>query len=527
MLAPAYPSGCPGVILVLTGFLHAISLSAQVPSQQGPPPQAQKDAFRPRTCGCADGRNFAIGASVFGKNSARVVITGFDPDLPANIPGSKPALCTDLLVLGQVIELARTEDGRPFLERRSLKRGIIHNICGTKIHFVQPKKTYDFFADGGSALILREEQLDALPVTKDGPSQIPADEVDLDENLTGRDLLELTRRKLPRGSSPDHPENATFDSTDLKEGAYFVCRRRSRTALVGNGGLQRVGVPPTSPARKQDISIPAGTLGTIKKSAGFRSEPLWLAEIIPDSAPRPFLRSLIFFPRSLGGEREPAYPLDVILASGDVIEINEFLDRSRTEWTRLGEATETSTGASQGTARLPALYGRPVVPLAENLTMAERSGVLAAVQKATLGLRLVFRNPNTFARHGTLLLDGATPRSVDGNATADLWRRQCFLGIDRLGDPLGTKESAIGPVFFVTSADIKVFRPKDTSQVPSDYYAIDLELQLRLNSSPKQIPLVCRFPLVSIDLTLIDMAQGILSTAFEIRRETSEVWRTY
>jgi hypothetical protein len=76
----------------------------------------------------------------------------------------------------------------------------------------------------------------------------------------------------------------------------------------------------------------------------------------------------------------------------------------------------------------------------------------------------------------------------------------------------------------VTGADVRVFRPKDWLQVPPSYYAIDLELLLRPNFSLKQVPLVCRFPLASIDLALVDMAQGILSTRFEIHRET-ETWR--
>jgi len=82
-----------------------------------------------------------MGASVFGKNSARVVISGFRPALPASIPGSNPPVCTDLLVIGQVIVLARPEDNRPFLQRQSLKRGIIHDVCETKIRFTQAKKT--------------------------------------------------------------------------------------------------------------------------------------------------------------------------------------------------------------------------------------------------------------------------------------------------------------------------------------------------------------------------------------------------
>src|SRR5215467_8694411 len=61
---------------LLAAFLQAGSVLAQTPAQAQPPNSA-KTAFGPKACGCADGRYFAIGASMFGKNSARVVITGF------------------------------------------------------------------------------------------------------------------------------------------------------------------------------------------------------------------------------------------------------------------------------------------------------------------------------------------------------------------------------------------------------------------------------------------------------------------
>src|SRR5215510_9150479 len=120
---------------------------------------------------------------MFGKNSARVVITGFRPDLPA---GSKSSPCMDLLVLGQVIQPAKAQDGRPFLKRQSLRRGIIHDICETKIHFVQASKQYDFFADDGNAIVLSEK--DAAPSVAEepiGPGGSAQDEIELHEDLTG------------------------------------------------------------------------------------------------------------------------------------------------------------------------------------------------------------------------------------------------------------------------------------------------------------------------------------------------------
>jgi hypothetical protein len=463
-----------------------------------------------------------------------VVITGFRADLAASIPASKPAPCRDLLVRGQVIKLERAPDGRPFLKRQSLKRGIIRDICETKIHFVQPKKLYDFFSDDGTALTLTGTDGDATSNPEDSqgaanlvPDEAPqdaADEVELDENLTGKDLLQLTRTNVFGASTPDRPGDATFDSEDLKEGAYFVCRRRLKAVLAESSAL-RSASPAATPRGKQEISIIAGTLGRIQKSAGFHSQPLWVAEVLPDSAPAPFLRSLISLSRGLGAPRETALPKEVILAASDVVEINEFLDRSGAEWTRLGETSEASSITVRGTLGLAALYTRPVPPLEENLTAAERSGILAAVQEITRGLRLVFRNPKTIAQRRTLVFDERAAHGVHGDAVPDLLRRQCFLGMDRLGDSRNRAGAeSTRPALFVTGADIRVFRPTDWFQVPPSYYAIDLELRLQPNFNLKQVPLVCRFPLVSIDLTLVDMAQEILSTGFEFHRETSEAW---
>jgi len=311
MLVPANPPLCCCWAWFLAAFLHAVFVPAQISAQQTRPPRAIAIAPDPKACGCPDGRRFPIGAAMFGKNSARVVITGFRPDIPASIPGGKPAPCTDLVVLGQVVQLARAPDGRPFLKRQSLKRGIIRSICDTKIHFVQAKKMYDFFSDDGSALTLTEKAVGLTSMPEDSigaggsaPDEVSRvaayEEVELDENLTGRDLLQLPRTKAFQRLSPDHPEAAPFDEEDLKEGAYFVCRRRAKGALVRDNGLQNVNASPTSTLTgKREISILSGTLGRIEKSAGFRSEPLWVVEILPNSAPLPFLRSLIFFPEVL------------------------------------------------------------------------------------------------------------------------------------------------------------------------------------------------------------------------------------
>src|SRR5260370_24147282 len=197
MLAPANPPCNFCRLWFLAVFLHAIVVSAQIRAQQTQVPGAAGIAPSPRACGCADGRRFPIGASMFAKNSARVVITGFRPDLHASTRGGKPAPCTDLVVLGQAVQLARAQDGRPFLKRQSLKRGIIHGICDTKIQFGQAKKTYDFFADDGAAITLTEKDVGLTSILEnsigpgisapDQPFQLAAEEKEMSrsKNLTG------------------------------------------------------------------------------------------------------------------------------------------------------------------------------------------------------------------------------------------------------------------------------------------------------------------------------------------------------
>src|ERR1700736_6166952 len=74
-------------------LLHPVSIKAQTPRRQ------------PQGCGCSDGRRFSTGASLFGKNSARVLVTGFRPQPSASASEGELTQCTDLLVLGQVIRL--------------------------------------------------------------------------------------------------------------------------------------------------------------------------------------------------------------------------------------------------------------------------------------------------------------------------------------------------------------------------------------------------------------------------------------
>src|SRR5260370_36605261 len=96
MLAPANPPCNFCRLWFLAVFLHAIFVSAQIRAQQTQVPGATGIAPGPTACACGDGRRFPIRASMFGKNSARVVITGVRPDLPASTRSGKPAPWTDL-----------------------------------------------------------------------------------------------------------------------------------------------------------------------------------------------------------------------------------------------------------------------------------------------------------------------------------------------------------------------------------------------------------------------------------------------
>src|SRR4051794_15468602 len=114
--------------------------------------QTNVEQSRP-ACSCPDGRQFSTGSSLFGKNSARVVITGFRRDLAQLAPQPGLPACKDLTVVGQAVRLD-VFAGHPFLRRENRKSGTIAEICRTKIQFVEPKKSYDFFKDDGSAVTL-------------------------------------------------------------------------------------------------------------------------------------------------------------------------------------------------------------------------------------------------------------------------------------------------------------------------------------------------------------------------------------
>ena len=211
----------PPVVCVLTCFVFGPS---QVLAQSAGPEPADAQ----RACSCSDGRRFAIGASMFGKNSARILITGFHSEPSLSAGPNDPPHCSDLLVLGQVVRLMQAPDGRPFLKRDNLKRGTISRICDTRITFIEPKKSYDFFADDGSALTLSDDAGPQAAASANPIENKPVEDSEQSEDLTGQDLLRL----LPERNASSDLRRTPFDEQDLKEGAYIIIRKRSKAAVA-------------------------------------------------------------------------------------------------------------------------------------------------------------------------------------------------------------------------------------------------------------------------------------------------------
>ena len=462
---------------------------------------------------------------MFGKGSARVIITGFRPAASTIAGTREPRQCGDLMVLGQTVRLWRPLDDRPFLKRENLKRGTIQNICDTKIHFVETKKSYDFFAGNEIAVTLTDEDAGRTAISPESEqSNRPALENDRSDDLTGKDLLQLMGPQWLSGSSMEpirDPGDYAFDEQDLKDGAYFMLRTNVKAPLVAdrNANTATAAMPDAlSKSTQQELHLFAGTLGRIERRAGFRSEPLWVVDVLPDSAPGPRWRSLLSLPR---GFNEHALPRRVILSSNQIVEINHFFDQYGVEWTRFAQESAEKNGGGEdpGTTLLPEIYAPPATPLAENVAAAKRDQVLEAVKQTALGLVLIFRDSEALSRRETLVLEESTGGS-HGTTAPDLLRRQCFLGLDRLeNSPSRVTQDSASPAFVVTGVDVKVFRPKSSARVPPSYYAVDLELLLSPNFSSSAVPLVCRFPSVPIDTAIVGMAERILSSRLEIRKE--------
>lgn len=462
-----------------------------------------------RSCACPDGRQFSIGASLFGKNSARVVITGFRPD-PASTPSvEQPAPCHDLTVLGQVVRL-KTAGDRPFFQRESLKRGTIQNICQTKIQFAEPKKLYDFFADDGSAVTLDDTDNTPTPPNEDQKTSAAEEQPEeISSDLTGQDLIRL----IPREQAADDPGTSVFNEDDLKEGAYCIVRRQLKALPAVDENGANVTETDSASLQRGPLTVWAGTLGRLQKQAGFRSEPLWIVELLPHSAPLSFSRSLSLLIEALHRNRPVAKKF--VLPSSDIVEINHFFDQYGVEWTRFGvESEDAQARESLGTTVLPDIYGPPELTLEQNLRNAQKTRAYEAVQGSALQLVFVPKNLTALNHSGTSILDGETGLKSAVSITPHFFHQQCFLGASKTG-------VAVSPILRVSNVDVQVFQPRQSAQVPDDYYAIDLKLRLKSDSGDSDFPVVCRFPGAVIDSSLVGKAKRILASQFEIRkRET-------
>jgi hypothetical protein len=97
-------------------------------------------------------------------------------------------------------------------------------------------------------------------------------------------------------------------------------------------------------------------------------------------------------------------------------------------------------------------------------------------------------------------------------AVADLSRQQCYVDADR---------PSTSQVLRVIDFDVRIFRPRNSTQVSEDYYAADLAFRLSSGSSD-DLRVVCRFPWAAIDPSLLERAKRVLSNQFEIRRSEDQ-----
>jgi hypothetical protein len=462
----------------------------------------------PSTCACPDGRQFSTGWSLFGKNSARVLITGFRRDLIQPFQEGGLPKCKDLMVVGQTIYL-EAQGNRPFLRRETQKRGTIEDICHTTIHFATPRKSYEFFADDGTAVTLSDmDEAQAAADPPEEPGRSDESPMTNNDDLTGKDLI----RMIPQ-ERVDDPGGSNFDVDDLKEGAYFIVPRRLKAAPVLDDGTGATVSNVANPSR--ELTVWAGSFGRVEKRAGFRDQPLWEVEILPHSAPLPFSRYLRSLPTAFRKHQPPQRKF--VLASSDMVEINHFLDKYSLEWTRFGnESDEARKREFEGTTILPGIYnsGRPA--LDDNLENARKAGIEHEVHGAAMRLVFNFKDPKLIESRNMLVLD---EESRPNMAAPHFFHKQCFVGPYQIqNQPPAVKISA-SPRFRVVEADLAIFQPRKSAQVPQDYYAVDLRFRLRSDAGGL-IPVVCRFPSAAIEVTLLDNAERILSGVFVIAPAT-------
>jgi hypothetical protein len=448
-----------------------------------------------RECTCSDGRQFAIGQSLFGKNSARVVISDFTGNY---LQAARLPACRDLILVGQVIRRKEVA-GHSYLKRETVKRGTIPDICETQIQFTARNKSYDFFTEDGTAITLNDLDEPEEPGTGNDATAPPVNDDPEPADLRGKDLIRLIARKAPESD----PSESPFSADELKEGAYVVVVRRIRARpAVDDDAVADVSMAPVSRA----VNIPSGSLCRIQKGAGLRSGPMWQVELLPYSGKASLWETLLSVPGNIRGRN--LNPNRFILAGKDILEINRFLDKHGTEWTAFGdESAEARERDELGTTILPDLYRPDPLFLDDNLDAARESDAFQAMRAAARALTFVSK-PVSGPRSSELLVLEETPNSdASRQASPNLFQQQCFVDFRAVSSPR---------LFRVVDFDVRIFQPGNSTQVSQDYYAVDLAFQLN-SGAGADIPALCRFPLAAIAPKLLDRSIRMLSNQFEIR----------
>jgi hypothetical protein len=446
-------------------------------------------------CVCSDERQFSIGQSLFGKGSARVVISDFTGNF---FQAGRLPLCRDLFLVGQVIRRKEVA-GHSYLKRETVKRGTIPDICQTQIQFTARNKSYDFFTEDGAAITLSD--LDEPGETRRGND---ANETSVDDDsepadLRGKDLIRLIAREAPEGDSGQSP----FSADELKEGAYVVVVKRIRARpVLDDDAAAGLSTAPVS----RPVNIPPGSLCRIQKGAGFKPGPMWQVELLPYSGKASLWETLLSVPGNIRG-RNPRLNR-FVLAGKDILEINRYLDKHGTEWTAFGDESPDARERDElGTTTLPDVYLPHPLFLDDNLDAARESDAFQAMRAAVLALTFVSK-PFPGPRSSELLvLEETSKRDADTQADPNLFQQQCFVDFRAALSPRALR---------VVDFDLRIFQPGNSTQVSQDYYAVDLAFQLN-SGAGADIPAVCRFPLATIAPTLLDKSIRILSNQFEIR----------
>lgn len=421
----------------------------------------------PDKCSCQDGRSFAVGGALYGKNSTRIVITNLKVGAYSSAPAPESARCESLLVAGQTVTQKNDGKGHLYLQRETVKRGAIDEICASQITFKKPGKPN--IIDEVEAELRRLEKGDE------------ADELAVDEAIPKfeyPDLGDSSSVKAEPGNNA--PGESPFDTQPFKDGAFVIVRK-------AHGEVHR------------------GTLGRLDKLAGNADPNIWTVDSWPNSLPQPFWR-LVFGPRGT-----TATVKKVIVPEPDLEEINELLDRLRIDTIHFGQAKDDEESPYTSTLRI---YSQ-IVPLEQNLAKAAQNGAVERISGIVSKLSLSAKSLRLFDRRELVVLDDLSEKSA-ADPQADFTHRQCFIGLGALN----AKAAVGGLKFEIHDVDVRVFKPvgssADSSKVSDRYYAIDLAFVADSSGGGASIPVVCRFPGAPIGLDIVDMSIKILSQAFDI-----------